>query len=294
MGAVRQAGLRRGPPRSISVRYANSQPTDAKPSSVDIHAGAADGPVVATASLPGTGGWQYYATVQAAITDPDALLGAKSATFVFHAPSGQQWVSNFDWYQFSPNEVSSSPSTTLAMLTAVNSTTTGNGSLPLNLSNGIFENVTNGAWAQWRDTNLRDGADTVTVRYDKPQSRAASDSHIELHLGSKDGPKRVDIPLEYSGSGWGTIATTTVQLDPSVFTGVQDVYAAFVSSTQTSAQPYVGNVYSLTLAQDAEPPWASTPPPGTPTAAAGSRASRSAGPARVPPPTSAAPTTEPG
>ncbi|MGW2554983.1 glycoside hydrolase domain-containing protein [Streptomyces sp. NPDC001635] len=241
-------------PRSISVRYANSQPTDAKPSSVDIHAGAADGPVVATASLPGTGGWQYYTTVQAAITDPDALLGAKSATFVFHAPSGQQWVSNFDWYQFSPNEVSSSPSTTLATLTAVNSTTTGNGSLPLNLSNGIFENVTNGAWAQWKDTNLRDGADTVTVRYDKPQSRAASDSHIELHLGSKDGPKRVDIPLEYSGSGWGTIATTTVQLDPSVFTGVQDVYAAFVSSTQTSAQPYVGNVYSLTLAQDADAP----------------------------------------
>ncbi|MGW5056105.1 glycoside hydrolase domain-containing protein [Streptomyces sp. NPDC004096] len=241
-------------PRSISVRYANSQPTNAKPSSVDIHAGAADGPVVGTASLPGTGGWQYYTTVQAAITDPDALLSAKSATFVFHAPSGQQWVSNFDWYQFSPNEVSSSPSTTLATLTAVNSTTTGNGSLPLNLSNGIFENVTNGAWAQWKDTNLRDGADTVTVRYDKPQPRAASDSHIELHLGSKDGPKRVDIPLEYSGSGWGTIATTTVQLDPSVFTGVQDVYAAFVSSTQTGTQPYVGNIYSLTLAQDADAP----------------------------------------
>ncbi|WP_436318731.1 glycoside hydrolase domain-containing protein [Streptomyces nodosus] len=241
-------------PRSISIRYANSQPASAKPSSVDVHAGAADGPVVATASLPGTGGWQYYTTVQAALTDPDALLRAKSATFVFHAPPGQQWVSNFDWYQFSPNEVSDSPTTTLATLTAVNSTTTGDGSLPLNLSNGIFENVTNGAWAQWKDMNLRDGANTVTVRYDKPQSRAASDSHIELRLGSKDGPKHVDIPLEYSGSGWGTIATTSVQVDPSVFTGVQDVYAAFVSSTQTGAQPYVGNVYSLTLTQDADAP----------------------------------------
>lgn len=241
-------------PRSISVRYANSQATNAKPSSVDIHAGAADGPVVATAQLPGTGSWQNYSTVQAAVTDPDALLGAKSATFVFHAPSGQQWVSNFDWYQFSPYDVSSSPSTTLATLTAVNSTTTGGGSLPLNLANGIFENTTNGAWAEWKDTDLRSGADTVTVRYDKPQSRAASDSHIELHLGSKDGPKKVDIPLDYSGSGWGTVATTTVQLDPAVFTGVQDVYADFVSSTQTSAQPYVANVYSLTLAQDADAP----------------------------------------
>ncbi|MFD7897174.1 glycoside hydrolase domain-containing protein [Streptomyces sp. NPDC059743] len=241
-------------PQSISVRYANSQPTNAEPSSVDIHAGAADGPVVATVQLPGTGGWQYYTTVQAAVTDPDALLDAKSATFVFHAPSGQQWVSNFDWYQFSPYEVSASPTTTLATLTAVNSTTTGNGSLPLNLSNGIFENVTNGAWAQWKDTDLRDGADTVTVSYDKPQSRAASDSHIELRLGSKDGPKSVDIPLDYSGSGWGTIATTSVQLDPGVFTGVQDVYAAFVSSTQTASQPYVGNIYSLALTQTADAP----------------------------------------
>ncbi|MFJ4984976.1 glycoside hydrolase domain-containing protein [Streptomyces sp. NPDC088732] len=241
-------------PRSIAVRYANSQPTNAKPSSVDIHAGTADGPVVATASLPGTGGWQFYTTVQVAVTDPEALLAAKSATFVFHAPAGQQWVSNFDWYQFSPNPVSSTPSTVLATLTAANSTSTGDGSLPLKLSGGIFENVTNGAWAQWTGTNLRDGADTVSVSYDKPQSRAASDSHIELHLGSKDGPKTVTVPLDYTGSGWGTVATTTVQLDPKVFTGVQDVYAVFVSSTQTSAQPYVGNVYSLALSRNADAP----------------------------------------
>ncbi|MEW2165690.1 glycoside hydrolase domain-containing protein [Streptomyces sp. NPDC007084] len=239
-------------PRSVSVRYANSQATNAKPSSVDIHAGAADGPVVATVRLPGTGGWQYYTTVQAAVTDPDALLAAAGATFVFHAPAGQQWVSNFDWYQFSPYDVSTSPTTTLATLTALNSTGTGGGSAPLNLANGIFENVTNGAWASWKDTDLGGGADTVTVRYDKPQSRAASDSHIELRLGSKDGTRSVDIPLEYTGSSWGTIATTSVHLDPGVFTGVQDVYAAFVSSTQSSSQPYVGNVYALALTREAD------------------------------------------
>lgn len=241
-------------PRSVSVRYANSQATNAKPSSVDVHAGTADGPVVATVSLPGTGGWQYWSTVQAAITDPEALLAAKSATFVFHAPPGQQWVANFDWHQFSPYELSTSPTTTLATLTAVNSTATGDGSLPLKLGNGIFENVTNDAWAQWKDVALRNGADTVTVRYDKPQSRAASDSHIELRLGSKDGEKRVGIPLDYTGSGWGTIATTSVHLDPSVFAGVQDVYAVFVSGTHSDAQPYVGNVYSLTVTQSADTP----------------------------------------
>ncbi|MFD6554235.1 glycoside hydrolase domain-containing protein [Streptomyces sp. NPDC058398] len=241
-------------PRAVSVRYANSQAANAKPSSVDIHAGAADGPVVATVQLPGTGGWQFYSTVRATVSDPDALLGASSATFVFHAPAGQQWVANFDRYQFSPYEDSASPSTTLASLTAANSSATGGGSLPLDLANGIFENTTNGAWAEWKDTGLRDGADTVTVTYDKPRSHAASDSHLELRLGSRDGPKSVDIPLDYSGSGWGTVATTTVPLDPGVFSGVQDVYAAFVSSTQTTSQPYVANVYPLTLTQEAGAP----------------------------------------
>ncbi|WP_435134882.1 glycoside hydrolase domain-containing protein [Actinacidiphila sp. bgisy144] len=241
-------------PQSISVRYANSQATDAAPSSVDIHAGDADGPVVGTVSLPGTGGWQYYSTVQATITAPDVLLSAAKATFVFHAPAGQDWVSNFDWYQFSPNPVTSSPTTTVASLTAPTATATGDGSLALKLSDGIFENVSNGAWAEWKGTDLGDGADTVTVSYDKPQSRAASDSHIELHLAAKDGEKKVDIPLAYTGSGWGTVATTSVQLDPSVFTGVQDVYADFVSSTQTSDQPYVANVYGLTLTRSADTP----------------------------------------
>ncbi|MFJ9669998.1 GH92 family glycosyl hydrolase [Streptomyces sp. NPDC101221] len=242
-------------PRSVSVRYANAQAPTADPSSVDIHAGDADGPVVATVSLPGTGGWQYYTTVQAAVTDPDALLAASSATFVFHAPSGQQWVSNFDWYRFSPEEAaSSSPITTLATLTAADATATGDGSLPLKLSNGVFENVTNGAWAEWRDTGLGDGADTVTVGYDKPRSRAASDSHIELRLGAKDGPAAVEIPLEYTGSGWGTVATTSVRLDPDVFGGTRDVFAVFVSGTQTDAQPYVANVHALTFTRQADAP----------------------------------------
>ncbi|WP_240529669.1 glycoside hydrolase domain-containing protein [Streptomyces mangrovisoli] len=243
-------------PHSVSVRYANSQAANATPSSVDIHAGGADGPVVATVQLPGTGGWQYYATVQAAVTDPDALLAASSATFVFHAPSGQSWVSNFDWYQFSPDQVASSTSTTLATLNAGNTTATGGGSSELDLANGIFENVTNGAWAEWQGTRLGEGADTVTVSYDKPQSRAASDSRIELHLGAKDDARSVDIPLGYTGSGWGTVATTTVQLDPSVFAGVQDVYADFVSGTQSAGQPYVANVYALTLTSSADAPLA--------------------------------------
>ncbi|MFI0235823.1 glycoside hydrolase domain-containing protein [Streptomyces sp. NPDC016845] len=242
-------------PRSVSVRYANSQAATATPSSVDIHAGDKDGPVVAGVKLPGTGAWSTYTTVQAPLTNAQALLDAGSATMVFHAPSGQQWVSNFDWFQFSPYDApSSGGTTTLATLTAPGTTATGGGSSPLKLSGGIFENVTNGAWAEWKGTALGDGADTVTISYDKPRSRAASDSHIELRLGRKDGPAVVDVPLDYTGSGWGTMASTSVTLDPAVFSGTQDVYAAFASSTQTDAQPYVANVYSLTVTRSADTP----------------------------------------
>lgn len=242
-------------PRSVSVRYANSQDAGAAPSSVTVHAGDKDGPVVATVELPGTGAWSHYTTVQAALGNAQALLDAGRATMVFHAPSGRQWVSNFDWFQFSPYDApSAGGTTTLATLTAPTTTGTGGGSSALKLSGGIFENVTNGAWAEWKNTALGDGADTVTVSYDKPRSRAASDSHIELRLGRKDGPAVADIPLDYTGSGWGTVASTSVTLDPGVFSGGQDVHAAFVSSTQTDAQPYVANVYSLTLTRSADTP----------------------------------------
>lgn len=244
-------------PKRIDIRYANSQPSTGAPSSVDVHAGGNDGPIVATVSLPGTDSWANYTTVSAEITDTQALMDAGKVTFVFHAPSGQQWVANFDWFQFAatdaaePGDPGDAP-TTVATLTAPNVTTTGNGFKPLNLGNGLFENVTNGAWAEWAGQDLGDGVDSVTVTYDKPQSRAATDGHIELSVGARDSATRVSIPLDYTGSGWGTYGTATVTLDPAVFSGTQDVYASFVSTTQTDALPYVANVKSLELTRSAD------------------------------------------
>ncbi|GAA3808294.1 hypothetical protein CSO01_18180 [Cellulomonas soli] len=235
-------------PVRVDVRYASSAASTATPSTVELHAGGTDGPVVATVSLPGTDGWQYYRTASAEVTDPQALQDAKQLTFVFGAPDGRQWVANFDWFQ-----LSSTPATTgdepvsVAALTATNVSQTGDGDRALKLTGGKFENVTNGAWALWSARDLGAGADSLTVTYDKPSGRAASDSHIELRLGSPDSDTVVDVPLAYTGSGWGTIGTSVVELDPTVFAGVQDVYASFLSSTQSAAQPYVANVTSFEL-----------------------------------------------
>jgi hypothetical protein len=235
-------------PVRVDVRYASSAASTATPSTVELHAGGTDGPVVATVSLPGTGGWQHYATASAEITDPQALLAAEQLTYVFGAPPGQTWVANFDWFQlFSTAATTGDEPVEVAVLTASNVTETGGGAKALNLANGKFENVTDGAWALWSGQDLGDGADSVTVTYDKPSSRAASDSHIELRLGAPDSTTVVDIPLAYTGTAWGTTGTAVAELDPAVFGGVQDVYAAFVSTTQSDAQPYVANVTSFEL-----------------------------------------------
>jgi predicted alpha-1,2-mannosidase len=238
-------------PKTLTIRYSSSYPPTGAPSSVEVHAGAQDGPIVGRASLPGTGNWANYVTTHAEITDPAALVKARDLTLVFHAPAGQDWVSNFDWFQFVSTAPGDEPET-LTPLTAATAAQTGDGRLPLTLSRGLFENVTDGAWAKWNGVDLgAGGVASVTVSYDKPRSRAASDSHIELHLGTADDKRMVDIPLPYTGDGWGTEGKATVTVPASVFTGKQDVVAVFRSTDQTDAQPYVANVTSLTFTKAA-------------------------------------------
>ncbi|GGK73669.1 hypothetical protein GCM10012284_04450 [Mangrovihabitans endophyticus] len=239
-------------PKALTIRYASSYAPSGTPSSVEVRAGTQDGPVVGRAELPGTGSWGAYVTTQAEITDPGTLLQARDVTLVFHAPAEQDWVSNFDWFQFratAPGEDPGNPDATLDPLTAPNAAQTGDGRLPLNTSRGLFENVTDGAWARWTGVDLGDGVASVAVSYDKPRSRAASDSHIELHLGAADDERMVDVPLPYTGDGWGTQGTATAGVPASVFAGVRDVVAVFRSTTHSDAQPYVANVTSVTFAK---------------------------------------------
>lgn len=234
-----------GAPRSVSIRYAN--PSAA--STVEVRAGDRDGRVIATLTLAPTGSWGNYATVSADLTPEDAaaLAAAGSATFLMHAPSGQRWVSNFDWFAFSRHTGDDAPQPPgpVAELTARNAAQTGGGARALNLANGKFENVTAGAWALWRDIDFGGGVDTVTLRIDKPRSRAASDSHVQLRLGAVDGELIADVPLPYTGDGWGTWQEVVAGVDASRLTGRQTLVAVFSSSTQTDAQPYVANIDSV-------------------------------------------------
>ncbi|MFH8388292.1 glycoside hydrolase domain-containing protein [Streptomyces sp. NPDC018036] len=240
-------------PRSISVRYANAQATSARPSSVDIHAGAADGPLVATVQLPGTGGWQYYGTVRAAVTDPEALLGAASATFVFHAPSGQSWVSNFDWYRFSPNDASP-----VAFDATAFRSNSGGGlkSEPAGWSGAgsatDLGGTYDGAWLDYGDLDFGDSAkNTVTLTYVNNSARCGTGSAVQIYLDSFDaaspGTPYATVPLPVTGAAWSSGGTASLTL-PEAITGTHAVHLRLVT-TPDSSHPYVANLGRITFDQ---------------------------------------------
>ncbi|MER5402504.1 glycoside hydrolase domain-containing protein [Streptomyces sp. NPDC002599] len=244
-------------PRSVSVRYANSQAANARPSSVDIHAGAADGPLVATVQLPGTGGWQYYSTVRAAVTDPDALMGASSATFVFHAPSGQQWVSNFDRYQFSPYEVSSEAGASVAFDATAFRSHSGGGlkSEPVGWSGSgsttDLGGTYDGAWIDYGDIGFGGSPkSTVTITYVNNSARCGTGSAVQLYLDSFDagspGTPYATMPLPVTGAAWSSGGTTSLTL-PEAITGAHRVHLRLVT-TPDSSHPYVANLGRITFA----------------------------------------------
>ncbi|MEV1331185.1 ThuA domain-containing protein [Micromonospora costi] len=78
---------------SIRFRVAS----DVNGGRIDVHAGAVDGPVVAQATVPGTGDWQTYTDVTAPVTGP----GAGTLYFIAKDPGGGAGsLMNVNWMDF--------------------------------------------------------------------------------------------------------------------------------------------------------------------------------------------------
>ncbi|KAB5605557.1 glycoside hydrolase domain-containing protein [Bifidobacterium jacchi] len=254
-GAESDAGK---PIKSFIVRYSNKYGSADAKSTLDVHAGDQNGPIIAHVEMNGTNGFANYTTTAVDLDDTGraALTKAGAATIVFHMPAGRDWVGNFDWFRFSTEPASAaqpSQPTALPQLSNANDSDHGGSKYgkELNLSDETqIQNIVDGTWMKWSAQDFGSaGAATVTVEYDKPRNRAASDSYIELRLdrNTADAPK-VKIPLDYTGDGWGTWKKTTVDVDPAVFKGVHGVYAAFVGvNDDQNGHPYVANVRGFTF-----------------------------------------------
>jgi hypothetical protein len=110
-------------PSALTIRYSNKLAAGTKGSAVSVRAGDKDGPEIATAQLPGTGGWATWKTAEAKVSKPKELADAGSVTLVFSAPESQQWVANIDWLQFSDTTAGGQPADTGDLAKAVNRAT---------------------------------------------------------------------------------------------------------------------------------------------------------------------------
>ena len=64
---------------------------------IEVHRGSPTGPIISTADVPVTGGWQSWTNVAAPLTDPG---GTDKTCFVFRRNPGDQSLFNLNWIEF--------------------------------------------------------------------------------------------------------------------------------------------------------------------------------------------------
>ncbi|MEU8223187.1 glycoside hydrolase domain-containing protein [Kribbella sp. NPDC048915] len=241
-------------PKYLLVHYASYRAPDTPSAGLQVHAGDKDGPVVGTASLPGTGGWGNYQTIVVELTNPSALVEAKSVSFTFSTPPGEEWVSNFDWFQFTQS-LQSDPNAPY-LLEAESWTGNSGGNLK-NESNtwasGPVANVggiNDGSWLDY--TTVDFGAVPVTdisVHYVNNTARCGTDSRLDVYVDAANpanpGTPFVTVPLPATGDNWTADGTTSIAL-PTALTGRHRLTIVNRSTTD-AGHPYVANLDSFTF-----------------------------------------------
>ncbi|MBD5787772.1 glycoside hydrolase family 92 protein [Cellulosimicrobium terreum] len=247
-------------PGYVTVDYATSFGSGEEPSTVVVHAGDVDGPVVATVDLPGTGGWGNYQEVTTELDDAQALADAGAVTFEFLAPDGRSWVGNFDLFRFSEDDPAQNPDPGASAAVTVESedwTENSGGGLKKESSTWSSGPVTNvggtadGDWLAYGQVDLGDlPLGELSVHYVHNSGRCGTDSALEVYLDEFDpenpGEPFARVPLATTGSSWTTDGTATVAL-PETVSGTHEVFVRLMT-TPDAAHPYVANLDSMTFA----------------------------------------------
>ncbi|MCS4277452.1 putative alpha-1,2-mannosidase [Mycetocola sp. BIGb0189] len=243
-----------GVPETLQVRYANSAAVGNERSSVRVHAGDINGPVIAQGTLPGTGSFGNYSTVTLNLTDTDSLIQARSITFEF-STSGQDWVGNFDRFQLFPHSdepVGPRPLVVEAESWVKNS---GNGlkSESSTWNDGPVTNLGGTYNGAWLDYGTRDfgniGTDTVSVHYVNNSGRVGKNARVDFYLDvadpTKPGTPVATVALPATGDNWTVAGNVSAKLTTPV-TGSHTLLAVLRADT-TDALPYVGNFDAFTF-----------------------------------------------
>ena len=245
-------------PRFLTVRYDTSfAPTDT-PSTVRVHAGEIDGPVVATVDLTGTSGWGKYTEVTVPLGDVQALVDAKVVTFELLAPSGRSWVGNFDWFRFDAEDPATTPGAPQSVTIEAEDWTENSGGGLKNESStwstGPVKNVGGTADGDWLAYGAVDLGDVplgeLSVHYVHNSGRSGNNSALSVYLDEFDpadpGEPFATVPLPTTGPNWTEDGVATIVL-PETVQGTHEVFVR-LSTEAYANHPYVANLDSMTFA----------------------------------------------
>ncbi|MBD8080425.1 glycoside hydrolase domain-containing protein [Cellulosimicrobium arenosum] len=247
-------------PGYLTVDYATSFGSGDAPSTLVVHGGDVDGPVVATTDLTGTGGWGNYRELTVALDDAQALADAGTVTFEFITVAGRDWVGNFDRFRFSeddPAETEDPDATAAVTVESEDWTATSGGGLKKESSTWASGPVTNvggtadGDWLAYGEVDLGElPLGELSVHYVHNSGRCGADSALEVYLDEFDpenpGEPFATVPLATTGSSWTADGTATVAL-PETVSGTHEVFVRLTTQAD-AAHPYVANLDSMTFA----------------------------------------------
>ncbi|CAM3436301.1 glycoside hydrolase domain-containing protein [Isoptericola cucumis] len=248
-------------PGYLTVAYATSFGPGEEPSTVVVHGGDVDGPVVATVDLAGTGGWGNYREVTVPLDDARALVDAGVVTFELRAPDGRSWVANVDWFRFGEDPpVQGAPEVTVEAESWTEHSGRGLKNESSTWASGPVTNVggtADGDWLAYGEVDL--GAaplEQLTVHYVHNSSRCGNGSALEVYLDEFDpaapGEPFATVPLPTTGTGWSDDGVATIDL-PGPVSGTHEVFVRLTTEAYAN-HPYVANVDGMTFSTPVDVP----------------------------------------
>jgi predicted alpha-1,2-mannosidase len=246
--AFREPDLTAQALKSFTIGYSHNPGSASASSKVELRTGSQTGPLVTTIALPTTNGWANFTDLTYTFTSGELakLSGLDDIYLVFRGTTDKAWVANVDYVQFTP-VTTGTPAFEFAQLNA-NNVTSMHAGMGRDGAAGAytnFGNTHNEEWIKFGAVNFGpNGADKLSFSYDKPTDKSTANSWIDIRLGSATGTTVASTPmLAFTGTGWNHYLTSSLAVDPTVFTGTQDVFIVFrMDKTHTSGAPYVANV----------------------------------------------------
>ncbi|MFG1912047.1 glycoside hydrolase domain-containing protein [Kribbella sp. NPDC048928] len=247
-------------PKYLLVRYASYRDPGTAPARLQVHAGDQSGPVVGTADLPGTGDWGNYQTIVVDLTNAQALVDAKAVSLTFSTPPGEEWVSNFDWFQFTQS-LQSDPNAPYVLEAETWKSSSGE---PLKVENSNWNDgpvvdvggTSDGAWIDYGTVDFgATGRNQVSVHYAGNSGRVGSNPRLDFYLDAADpaqpGDPIATVALPATAANWNTAGEGTATIATPV-TGSHRLSVVMRAGTSASL-PYVANLDKYTFST-AQPP----------------------------------------